>query len=212
MIGRTMAAVGSGWLLLATMGCGGSETTAVVPPTLAVTQATVQSALDLFTTGTVGVPATCAGSVLIDCPGGNPGSPVPISLTRTASSIVQTGPGAFTYVVQLSVASQADIPVTISGVECGAAVNTAAGASPTVQIAGTAIFSSQTLGGPVDRLDLTQGLTGLETADVALNGGSACQLLNAGVALSAGLLTSAFSSAASHLCASSGAHMFVACA
>ena len=194
--------------LLATVAAGCGSKSATAPLTLPVTSATVQSAVDLFTTGTLHVPPSCGTSPSIDCPGGTAGTPIPVTVTRGATTIAQTAPDVFGYDVDLAIATGSAIPVSYQGVDCTVAVNTAAGASPTVHVAGTATFSSQTPGGSIDRLDLTIALTGLEATDVTFSGGTLCQMANfGGLSFFGGIVTNAFEGVASHLCAGAGGQL-----
>jgi hypothetical protein len=165
--------------------------------------------VDLFSTGTVSLPPSC-GTIGINCPGGTAGSATQVTLTRSALTITQAAPDSFAYAMDLGIVTQTPFTVSYSGLDCGVAVNTAGGSSPAVHIAGTAVFGSQTLGGPIDRVDLTTTLTGAEAADVAVTGPVGCQALATSLVLFEGAMASALTNQRTHLCAGSGGHL-VAC-
>ena len=219
---RAMPSRDRGWILslgigiaLAPAGCGGNSTTSPSQPyTMPLTQATVQSAVDLFTTGTDTVPVQCSGTVPIDCPGGSAGPVVTIALDRVSDSIFTFMPGqSYQYSTHVALTVSQDIPVTIPVIgACGLHVDVSQGASPTVHVSGEVTFRSSTLAGPLDELDLTAALDGLEAADVSLTGGGACALANESLSLYLGLLTTALGTPTEVLlCAGSGPGKFVTC-
>src|SRR4029077_18686994 len=88
---------------------------------------------------------------------------------------------------------------------------TASGA-PTVRVAGAANFTSQTAGGPINRLDVRiDSVVGLDAADVSLNGGTLCTVATfGGVAI--GIVSRTFASPTPlHLCGAPGATLFEIC-
>lgn len=158
---------------------------------LPITPATVAAAVALVTTDTVYVPASCGGTPALNCPGGVAASPAPLVLTRDSLHVLTT-PDTLVYHFSawVTVVTPADIPISTLGLECGLAINTAAAPSPDVQIDGTVRFVSQTTGGPIDRVDITQlNISGLDTGDVAINGGVTCVIADFGLTFYFGTLT-----------------------
>ena len=196
--------LGAAGVAIVTGGCGGS--TAPAAPSLAETSATVQFALNRFTTGTVSLPASC-GSIGINCPGGTAGSATQLTLTRSGLTIAQAAADSFAYAMDLGIVTQTPITVSNNGIDCGVAVNTAAGSVPTVHLAGTAKFSSRTLGGPIDEVDLTSALTNAEAADLTITGDASCQILASSIVLFEGVMASALSNQSTRLCAGSGGQL-----
>jgi len=106
-----------------------------------------------------------------------------------------------------------DIPLSAFGLDCALAVNTTAGASSDVQVAGTVTFSSQTQGGPINRVDITQvNISGLDTGDVALTGGVGCVSVSFGIDLYFGTLTTILQDhLARSFCGAPGAKLLEPC-
>ncbi len=178
---RTHAVLTVGFLLVGTTTCSKSPTgLEVLPETLA----TVQAAVDLFTTGSLYVAANCGGTTTVNCPGGTPGGPVPVTETRDSVHIVQSPDTTVYYVTAwVALVTPHDIPISFFGTDCGVAINSAPGVSPNVAITATAHFTSQTAGGPINRIDFSNvTLSGLETGDVTLSGASLlCTIGNFGL-------------------------------
>ena len=183
---------------------------------LPATSATVQSALDLFTTGDVLVPTVCdpTASARINCPGGVPGSPVYVTVTRHSVSITENVPAArFDYLVQMKLVTAMDIPITVPLVgDCGLHIDTSPGPDSLVQIVGSASFRSRTPGGPIDELDLsTPTMNNLTSDDVSLSGGFGCTIANLGLSFFLMTLESTITPPARSLCGAPGPKLFVAC-
>jgi hypothetical protein len=69
----------------------------------------------------------------------------------------------------------------LSGIplSCSAAIDTNAGNTPTVTVTGTALFGRHLPRGPINRVDLASVQVGsVENADVRINGGGNCALLD----------------------------------
>ncbi len=148
------------------------------PETLPQTLATVQAAVDMVTTGQIKIVGSCAGSVPINCPGGTLASPAYINLTRTADSVAfVVAADRYDFSATMSAVSAAGIPLTLPLVgECTLNINTAPGTAPTITLTGSVTFASQTLNGPIDRLDFSNlNLTGFDAADASITGTVACQ-------------------------------------
>jgi hypothetical protein len=199
---RALTVLLGGGILFAAGGCGSSSPTA--PASFPETSATVQLALNRFTTGTISVPASCGGSILINCPGGTAGSAVSVTLTRSGTTITQTAPDVFSYATDFGVVTQSPIVVSSNGTDCDVSVNTANGTASTVHLEGTATFSRQTVGGAINEIDFTTALTGVEAADVTITGPGACQVLAANLVFVEGVLVSALTSQSTRLCAGAG--------
>jgi hypothetical protein len=102
--------------------------------------------------------------------------------------------------------------MTISGVDCVVHIDTAAGASPTVQISGTAVFDAVVPLGTINRLYATNVLvTGLAAEDISLSGGLFCAISFAGVARTAISTLLGNMIADRRLCGAPGPALFAAC-
>lgn len=208
---RARSALPVAFLLFGTTNCSKSPTgLEVLPETLA----TVQSAVDLVTTGTIHVPASCSGVTTVACPGGIPDTAVYLTLTRDSLAIAfgDSVPTAYRYVARVAVVTASDIPVSTLGSDCTVAINTTASGAPTVRVAGTATFGSQTPGGQINRLQMrVDSVSGLDAADVSLNGGVLCTFGTFGVGGFQSILFAAFSNAAFNLCGAPGSTLFEEC-
>ncbi len=202
-------AAGLGAAVLAA-GCSSKSSTGPSNTTLTANAATVQAALNTYTSGTVVVPANCLSAVAINCPAGVAGSPTSVTVARSGLSITQAAADSFAYAMDLGIATQQPITVSNSGIDCGVSINTAAGSSPTVHLVGTASFVSRTMGGPLDEVDLTTVLTGAEAADVTITGPANCQVLASSVIVLEATMIEALTNGTSRLCPSAGGH-FAAC-
>ena len=200
-----------GWLVaglgaaVLVAGCGGSSTSPS-NATLTPNAATVQAALNTYTTGAVSIPPYC-GTTGVNCPGGVAGSATKVDFTRSGLTITQAAPDSFAYAMDLAIATESPFTVSANGIDCGVAVNTAAGSSPTVHVAGTAIFTSQTMSGPINEVDLSTTLTGAESADLTMSGGSTCTALGTVSQYVAGAMLLALTNGTTRLCAGSGGHV-----
>jgi len=184
----------------------------VAPEPLPETLATVQAAVDMVTTGQVRFEGTCAGGVPVNCPGGILAAPVFFTLTRTADSVAFVpGPNRYDFSATMSVVSPG-IPITVPLVgACTLTINTAPGASPTITLTGNVTFASQTLNGPIDRVDFSNmSLTNFETEDVAITGSIACVSASFGLPFYIGQLEETFAQAAS-LCSVPGPTLLQPC-
>ncbi len=207
--GRLIAALVAAGAAALTAACGKSATSPS-NATLTPDAATVQAALNTYTTGTIAVPPNCASTVAINCPGGSAGGTSYVGITRSGLTITQAAADSFAYAMDLAVATQSPFTVSSNGVDCAVSVNTAAGTSPTVHLAGTATFTSRTVGGAIDEIDLTTALTGAEAADVSVTGPTACQILQSQASFFEGVMVSALTGGTTRLCAASGGH-FTSC-
>ncbi len=198
-------------LLLASTTCKESLVSVeVLPETLA----TVQAAVDLFTTGEIDVQADCSGSLTFNCTGGTPGSPIPVTLTRDSLAIALVTPGTYSFLARVSFGTP-DIPFAEtsggSTVSCTVTINTAVVDPPAILVWGSAHFGSQS-GGPIDRLDITiDSVSDLAAGDILVGGTSLCSALTWPVVWFAGALEATFASVAPHLCAAPGAALFEPC-
>jgi hypothetical protein len=170
------------------------------------TVATVQAALDLMTTGHIQVQTVCNGSPIVNCPSGTPGPPALLALTRDSLFISPVSPGVYSFRARVVVVNASTaIPVTFSGLSCTVFINTTQGASPTIQVTGTATFTRQVATDPIDRIDVTNvTVTGLELVDLTIGGGMQCQIANFWPTVVAQILRDAFTYAAPHVCGTPG--------
>lgn len=156
----------------------------VAPEPLPETLATVQAAVDMVTTGQRQIVGNCLGSVPVNCPAGQLASPVNVTLTRTADTVAfVVGQDRYDFSATMSAVSAMGIPITIPGTgACTLNIDTNAGTSPTITLSGSIVFTSQTLNGPIDRLDFYDlVVTGLETGDGTISGSVACAAANFGL-------------------------------
>ncbi|HET9853218.1 MAG TPA: hypothetical protein VFP56_12050 [Candidatus Limnocylindrales bacterium] len=128
------------------------------------------------------VPATCSGN-FVACTGGVPSNPLPqlqIQATNVASVQVPATTRWNTSAT-LGVATLQPIPATVSGVTCNITVNSANGAQTT--FAGTADLNFQSYPDPLDPTNYVAAtnvnVTGVESADLSLTGGFACDFADA---------------------------------
>lgn len=207
-------------MALALAGCGGSRSGPTAPPppppyTMPLSRATIQSAVDLVTTGMDTVPVLCGGTVPVDCPGGAPGPVITVSRVRVLDSLLALRPDtAYDFSAYVTLTSSQDIPVTVPVVgDCGLHLDTTPGASPTVRLSGQAYFVSSVPAGPLDELEIDVGLDGVEAADVSLTGGAGCALVNQSIGFYLGVISAALRTGTGpiFLCAGSGPGLFVVC-
>jgi hypothetical protein len=158
------------------------DTPPVVLEELTVDQATADGAANFALGGdrTVSVAASCGASPAIGCPGGVPSDPLP-QVHVVGSNVVATpaGPDHWNATATVAANSVGSIPVSYLGADCGLTLNTASGASPTVQVTGTLDFLSHpNPAGPKNYIQLGNAtVTGLESADIQITGANlTCQL------------------------------------
>jgi len=178
------------------------------------TLGTVASVVALFTTGQIKIPATCSANPSVACPGGTPDTNALIRLTQDSLAIASAGSvaGPYTFVAHVAVATVHDVAIDFSGVECTAAIATTASGAPDVRLAGTVTFTSQTAGGPINRLEIAiDSVAGLDAADVTLNGGSLCTQANFPTSFFRGILATSFTAAAYPRCGAPGGTLFEPC-
>ncbi len=203
--------------LLATGGCGGGGTEPVrkTLEALPVTAATVHAAVEFVTKSPSVVPPTCSGTVIINCPGGTPGANVSVAIARsnlTVTEVPVSLPRMFNFSVDLAITSLQDIPAIVQGLSCGVAISTANGPSPTVHVTGSATFPTNPTTGITDRVVLSPTVTGIEEADLTLNGGLSCSLASGFKGLMIGSLTDAISrSTTGALCGAPGPALLFVC-
>lgn len=184
----------------------------VAPEALPETLATVQAGVDMVTTGQLRLEGTCAGGVPINCPGGMLAAPVYITLTRTADSVAfVTGQNRYDFSTTMAAVSPG-IPITVPLVgACTLTLNTAGGTSPTMTLSGSVQFASQTLNGPISRLDFSNlVLTNFETEDVSITGGLGCATASFSLPFHIGQIQDMFAQAAD-LCSVPGPELLQPC-
>lgn len=185
----------------------------VAPEPLPETIETIQAAVDLVTTGQLKLVGSCLGTVPVNCPAGHLASPVNITLTRTADSVAfVVGQNRYDFSATMSAVSATGIPITVPAVgECTLNFDTNAGTSPTITVGGSVVFASQTLNGPLDRLDFSNlVVTGLETVDATITGSVGCAAASFGLPFFITQLQNVFIQAAS-LCSVPGPALLQPC-
>ena len=178
---------------------------------LPVTAQTVQAAVEFRTAGPTEVPASCTGTVLVNCANGTPGSPVFISTTPSNLTVTEMAPGQYSFALDLAVTTLQSVPITYSGVNCTVAVNTAAGTSPTIHVTGTAEFASHTADEELNRIDLVADASGVENADFAIGGNALCSVGDFYSSYAIGFVTSAIGESFGGLCGAPGLELFMEC-
>ncbi|HYK10508.1 MAG TPA: hypothetical protein VEV39_06895 [Gemmatimonadales bacterium] len=161
------------------------------------------------------VAANCGGTITVNCSGGVPGSPVAVTVVRE-SLAVAGNPVALQVDItaRLAVSTTVDIPLEAAGIQCGLAVNTAAGSIPTVGLTAHLDFGRlENTGQGVDEVYVTNvTLTDLESADVSLNGGTLCSTIGAGASFYLSTLTGMFADGLKGVfCAGSGSVPITTC-
>jgi MYXO-CTERM domain-containing protein len=151
------------------------------------------------------VPADCAGSTPVCCPGGNPQTPcgpVDIDLAAqpgdTARLEIAPAQGAsrIDVTVRARVKTEMDIPVNIFGGDCGIAIDTAPGPDPDIELVAPVNLVQDATAGTT-RIDVgTVAVNQLTTDDVTINGSDfRCIIGNVGLGLFLGTLQSTFAGA-----------------
>ncbi len=151
------------------------------------------------------VPANCAGSPSVCCPGGNPVSPCgPIEIDLEARpgdqprlEIMPVQGGArLDVVLRARVRTAMDVPVNIPVVgDCGLVIDTAPGANADIRMALPINFVQDAQAGTT-RVEVGAAtITQLTADDVSLSGGFGCQFANLGVGLFLDTLVSTFEDA-----------------
>ena len=178
------------------------------------TVATVQAAVDLMTTGQIGVQTNCGGNPIVNCANGSPGSPIFLALTRDSLSIVESPPGTYNFGARVSVVSTTDVPFMYNGLSCALGLNTAPGGSPTIRVTGTATFGRQLPGDPIDQIHIANVSTsGVENADLTVQGNPTCSLQSLGTLLgiATSIVNDAFTYAAPWVCGAPGPALVELC-
>lgn len=178
---------------------------------LPVTAQTVEAAIEFRTAGPIEVPASCTGTVLVNCANGTPGSPVFASATPSNLTVMETAPGRYSFELDLAVTTLQSVPITYSGVGCTVAVNTAAGASPTIHVTGTAEFTSHTADEELNRIDLVADASGVETADFAIGGNALCGIGDFASSYAISFVSAAVGDWFGGLCGAPGPDLFMEC-
>ena len=122
-------------------------------------------------------PPSCGSDPEINCMNGQAVSPLPrLALTRAAASVAHTAtPMSYSFSSQVSLVSLSDIRMNAFGVTCFVHLDTAPGASPTVEISGTALFDALVPLGSVNRVQATSvQVSGLTVDDISVSGALLC--------------------------------------
>jgi len=148
---------------------------------------TINAAIDLLTaSGNVATSVSCGGSLVLNCAGGTPStSPAQIQFLRISVSESDDGVAlpntTYSFSATLSAATLTDIPINLPLGDCGMKIDTSQGSSPTITVTGNLNFASHASGDPIDEVDFSNvAITGLEAADVSLDGGFSCSIANIG--------------------------------
>lgn len=207
-----LRSVGITGFVLASAGCG-SDSTGVSAKleALPVAAATVQAAVDLMTASPIAVPTNCGSSPSINCFGGSAGTALSLPVSHTTPIVVQVSPGVYTFGTDLTINSATNIPVTYSGVNCGIVLNTTSGTSPTVHLAGTATFTSNSSDNVLNRLDIVPVLSGVESADIGITGGPLCSFGSIFQAMVVDMMVQNFQSLGGRLCGTPGPTLLGPC-
>lgn len=171
------------------------ETPPIVLEELVMGQATADAAADFLLDGTrnVAVTSSCVGDAQVGCVGGVAVQPPP-TVQVVGTNIVTTPLTADTWstTATLAATTPSPIPVTVTLVgQCQLTIDTAAGASPTVQASSQLQFRSYpSPGGPKNHIAISNTtLNGLESSDIQISGSFGCSLLDAVVPLTLDTLT-----------------------
>lgn len=198
--------------LLLSAACSSSSGPAATEP-LPATSATVIAGVNYFA-DSVAVLASCSSNPAVNCPDGTPGLPIHVPLTVTALTVTpRAAPDTlvFDWAADVKIVSP-PIPITLPVVgACMLTVDTRAGTDTTVHVTGTATFSRQTAGGPIDRVDIASGaVTGLTAPDLTLSGGIGCVTANVGIGAYIGTLTNVLTGNLA-LCSATGPALLEVC-
>ena len=132
------------------------------------------------------VPALCDANPSIACPGGQPVSP-PAQMQLTGSAVTATqaaDQSSFGVSARLDARTVGSVPASYSGLDCTFDLDTSRGtqSNATVQLSlGHVADATAPAGYRLEARDLALG--GIETADIVLGGGFACQALNVALPL-----------------------------
>jgi hypothetical protein len=163
------------------------HSTTVVP--IGITTKSAQALADrLFThpTGpTLPVPAQCNGSFQTSCSGGTPSDPLPtvtvdqtehVGDTPRAAGTAVPASNRFDLTGTFRLASDTDIPITVNGLACSLAIDTAPGTTQDV----TQTLQDSVVGGSPNgpTTVANSALTGLEAVDFTIGGGPTCEALS----------------------------------
>jgi Collagen triple helix repeat (20 copies) len=187
--------------------------------TLPFTDEVGQAAAELLVGGVrdVEVPANCSGTPSVGCVGGQPVSPAPqirISGTNVTATAV-AGSSRFDVTATVSAKTLQGIPVSLSGADCLLNIDTAAGTSPTAQVAFPLdLVNREDPTGPPNRLvvgDIV--INGLTADDFEITGGFLCQAADWGIGFFIGTITDSLAdSIKTDLCGAPGPELFMPCA
>lgn len=163
------------------------------------------------------IPPTCVGSVTIACPGGQP-SATPYTLHVSVSDVnvvPVAGQSAFDASAAFVVTTPAAIPVGVPVVgDCSLAVDTNAGASPSVRVlARLNLVNREDPTAAANRVAVT-GVTidGLTADDATLGGSFGCQLANLGLSFFSNTLVAMLESQLQvDICGAPGPELFMRC-
>lgn len=145
---------------------------------LATTAGTVLSALTLLTAPQDWpVNGNCSGAPMINCVNGNVVTTYVHEAPVGTPAITQLTPLSFAFTLELSLATVSDIqlqPFPGAGI-CYASLDTSRTGSPTMHVAGTAVFDSDPTVDPPNRLTMTDvAFSGIDPADFAFTGDPTC--------------------------------------
>jgi hypothetical protein len=124
------------------------------------------------------VPATCAGSLPIDCPAGIAAAPAKQLRMQTSSlgAVYVAGQNRWDVTATISVQTLASFTATFSGSDCAASMNSAGGSSATWSAA-TQLQFTYTPFGDVNITPSSTSVAGLTSEDIVLSGNILCSII-----------------------------------
>jgi hypothetical protein len=180
-------------------------------------QATADAISNLLFGGTrdVDVPANCATTPAINCPGGVPAA-TPAQVHVVGSNVVATlvqGQNRYDTSATLDVTTVQAIPISGFGLECQLTVNTALGSNAHVQIQVPLQWIDFGSTGDLNVVQVSSPvLTGLEAADISIGGSFACQVANFGLSFVLDILAQSIANQLSgNICGDPNSNGFIQC-
>ena len=151
---------------------------------LATTSGTVLAALAQLTVPQDWpVPGNCGAMPSINCVNGTSVTTYVHAAPVGTPAITQLTPLSFGFTLEMSVAtvspiSISNLPPPANGTTCLGSLDTGSSGSPTMHVAGTAVFDSDPTVDPPNRITMTNvAFTGIEPTDVSFTGDAACVTL-----------------------------------
>jgi len=130
-------------------------------------------------------------------------------------SIAQTGPLSFGFTLEMTLTTVSPVSLTVFGSTCFATLDTSRSGSPTMHVAGTAVFDSDPAVDPPNRITMTNvAFTGIDAADFSFTGDATCvSQATAGASQAATLFEQQFATHlnGARLCGAPGPALFEQC-